>query len=307
MANSENRRFFRFPAILDNEPVKVSQEERILFQEDGTLDQQANKVQTNLAAKNPDTNNQTNHHEEATIAPSKSRPKPTYRKQSANFERPQTKEPVLGERYVHLKKTKENLTEQPIKKAASSKQAAVSPVKPEATTKSETNFYQERRYFKPKYIPSSPVPQKVEEATSLARIGTALKERKTNYLLIDHDEHFAPFHVKERESEPTIRKYRAQESDIPVTRKQYKRLKTDAGFLPDQSLGERLPKTRKEIQHAKKVAKESAVFLKKQEQETPKKKSRPNSRLEKTLSGIMEDEENKQGYNRYFEEPHDQL
>lgn len=162
--------------------------------------------------------------------------------------------------------------------------------------------YQTRAYFKPKHIPASVISDEGSEPRFNNRdVVKALQESKNDYLLMDHN-HESVFQTKQSEMDPTVRRFNPRdERPIPVTRRQLKQINKDASTLTEEELDKMLPKTRREIQEAKLSAKNATAYAKKQEQEKEVPVKKKNTRLEKSLSGIMEEESPQDKTNRYFD------
>lgn len=153
--------------------------------------------------------------------------------------------------------------------------------------------YQGRSHFVPKHIPASVIQEKPQPRFTKEEILNALKKEKDGYLLLE-DPLATAFENRQRvEKQPLEVK---RERPIPVTRQQFKKIKTDGTYSEDE-LERLLPKTRRELQQAK--ARNTTAYGKKKEAAERQQRNR-NSRLEKSLAGIMAENDQPIQGSQYF-------
>ncbi|WP_314065478.1 hypothetical protein [uncultured Vagococcus sp.] len=145
-----------------------------------------------------------------------------------------------------------------------------------ASSNAQPGKYKGRSYFVPKHIPASIVPEGVEPAYSKKEIIDRMKKPKASYLILEdnEDRSFQYDEIEKREiSEFEVRE---EETTIPFTRREFKQMKK--GSKNDETI--------------------PAITRKKKEQPDQTGK---NTRLEKSLSGIMEEETSQSIANKYFD------
>lgn len=145
-----------------------------------------------------------------------------------------------------------------------------------ATSNAQPGKYKGRSYFVPKHIPASIVPEGVEPAYSKQEIIDRMKKPKASYLILEDDEDQAFRYDEIEKREISEFEVREEETKIPFTRREFKQLKK--GSKNDDSI--------------------PAITRKKNEQ--PEQTAK-NTRLEKSLSGIMEEETSQSRSSKYFD------
>jgi hypothetical protein len=150
-------------------------------------------------------------------------------------------------------------------------------------------------YFVPTYVPASIIPDSDPEKPvfSETELLQAIKKDPASYLLLDDEP--AAFQVKKRENEPTVKKFNipSDAPEIPLTRRQYQKLKPNMERFDSDSL----PLSRTEIKHAKKNANSQTAYGKKVAAANQEKK---RAILDKPLSGIIEESGSQLENSKYF-------
>lgn len=93
----------------------------------------------------------------------------------------------------------------------------------------------QKKRFVPSYVPASVIPDKDENAISQEEILAAVKKDANSYLLFDTEP--TAYQVKEREEEPSVQKFHgAEKSHVKMTRGEYKKMGKKKGlFEPKDS------------------------------------------------------------------------
>ncbi|MFC0232778.1 hypothetical protein ACFFIF_02100 [Vagococcus entomophilus] len=275
---SESRKNFRFPAFDDNVGVKLPKKHhRVLFQDEVSKVEQEAVTATKTSVMSATAINET----------AKIRNKNHLINYGSKIEgSPQTKRKsaITAQKKLHATPA-----------VSGQNQAEYQPlVAKKAQTKEKREAlgsnYSDRGYFVPKHIPASMISeQKANRPVSKQALLESMKTAKHSYLLFDTTESSA---YGEKNKPNTL-------NEIPVTRKQFKKIKKDPMLSPKENFADTLPQTRTEIKQALLNAKNGTAYGKKQKKqvkETPQKRHR----LEKSLAGIMEENASSQA-NKYFD------
>lgn len=272
MGNTPNvkRKHFRFPAYDDESGVKLTTEPaRVLFEHDDVIPKQATAKQG--ASKKND------------YIPAS--------KRNVNYQE------ELSDHRQHLpeyksisEKRRSGITDTPKKKQLfCAKNVKVHTTPARTTTTSRSYQAPSRSYFRPKYIPASIIPDEQEPTFTDEELMTSMQKQQSAYLLFDDSE--AAFQVKQ-EGDPTVKKFNHPGTgEIPVTRRQYQQIKPEVGRFEDS---DNLPRSRKAFKQAKENARGETAYGKKQA-------DKGRQILDRSLSGIMEDEQVPPDDNKYFQ------
>lgn len=275
---SESRKNFRFPAFDDNVGVKLPKKhQRVLFQDEVSKVNQEAATDTKASVDSSTIIHETT--------------KTQNKNHSINY----------GSKIEKMRQTKKKTAVSAQKKLREThdvtrqNHAEYKPLLDKKTQTKENrealgSNYSDRGYFVPKHIPASMISeQKVNRLVSKQTLLESMKTEKNSYLLFDTTESSA---YGKKNKPNTL-------NEIPVTRKQFKKIKKDTFLSPKENFADALPQTRTEIKQALLNAKNGTAYGKKQKkqvEETPKKRHR----LEKSLVGIMEENTSNQA-NKYFD------
>lgn len=290
MENAQSKRkHFRFPAYDDELGVKLpSENERILFQDELVKQPMSSRtVEAVQPAKQKKTevtgdNNLTKEQQTQLERHRSNLPDYTAHNRESNVA-PKKKQNLFGTNpsggWTQTFKKKETTT-----------------TKSALTTRQIPSH--DSSYFVPKYIPASVIPEEVEAGPvfSEEELLQAMKKDQSSYLVMDNEP--AAFQVKQDEDEATVKKFNipSEAPEIPLTRRQYQKIKPDMERFGDSST---LPLSRKELKSAKKNAKNQTAYGKKVAEATQEKEKKRGI-LDKSLSGIIEDSSTELENSKYF-------
>lgn len=147
-----------------------------------------------------------------------------------------------------------------------------------STSNAQPGKYKGRSYFVPKHIPSSIIPVEVSPSYSRQELLDRMKKPKSSYIVMEEETDRAFQYDEIEKKEISSFEVKDEKNDIPFTRREFKKLKKEqVGVKEDNN---------------------TPAFTKKQQTE---KNANKNSRLEKSLSGIMNDETTQSKSNKYFD------
>lgn len=309
------RKHFRFPAYDDQVGVKLSTGNgRKLFQNEPLLNERGNLTAEGyreFESTNTNTNTTTNvATNTATTAPKQ--PAAVSKKQAAiaDLKQEHTKEQV-----EELKRHKLNLPDysthhnrviEPQKKPnlfgsmhKQSKETYESATFGRRTTgRKITSFNDSKKseapYFVPTYVPASVIPDEVPKFTEISDqdLLAAMKKDSTSYLILDNED---TLFREKRVEEPAVQKFNVpnEEPDIPLTRRQYQKIRPNMQRFDGTDTEQELPRSRTELKSAKK---QTSYAQKVSEAEQQQKKGI----MDKSLSGLIEDSSMEMTNSKYF-------
>lgn len=76
--------------------------------------------------------------------------------------------------------------------------------------------------FVPTYVPDSVVPEKKENIISQEELLAGMKKEANSYLLFDNDS--SAYRIKQNEDQPSVRRFNVSDTDVKMTRKEYKKI-----------------------------------------------------------------------------------
>ena len=185
-----------------------------------------------------------------------------------------------------------------------SKESFSSTTKPKSMTRKPmfNTASMERSYFVPTYVPASVIPdEKPNRKVSEDELLAAMKKEQSSYLLLDTDVQF----MEKGADDPTVQKFNLpnDEPDIPVTRRQYQKIRPNMEKFDTSGLEEDFPRSRKDLKSAKDKAKSQTAYGQKvseAEQKSQAEQTQKKGILDKSLSGIIEDSNLEMESSKYF-------
>lgn len=268
MEFADKRKNFRFPAFDDKEGVKLPRSNsRNLFSEEFKTPFSTNESIADMMEV-PEESGQ----EEVPVTPEPyvpAKPEPLKRESRPDFS---YQGPPMEDHVVEVKKP---VFYSDHRASLEKKLKSEKKVDSRSTSNVQPGKYKGRSYFVPKHIPASIVPVDVEPTFSKQEIIERMKKPATSYLIMDEEED-RTFQYDEIEKRD-ISEFEVQEEEakIPFTRREFKQLKKGGRKEDPESL--------------------PAITRKKNDQ------SDKNNRLEKSLSGIMEEEISQKKSSKYFD------
>ncbi|MBL1225652.1 hypothetical protein [Enterococcus sp. BWR-S5] len=297
------RKHFRFPAYDDQVGVKLATgSRRQLFQNEPLLNERGNLTGNGYQEFEPTMMNKNVPTNTATAAPKK--PAAVDQKQvhtkaqqeelkkhklnlpdySTNHSRviePQKKPNLFGNMHKQSKETFE-----------------ASSFGKRTTGRKITNFNDSKKmessYFVPTYVPASVIPDEVPELTEISdqELLAAMKKDSTSYLILDNED---TLFREKKTDDPAVQKFNVpnEEPDIPVTRRQYQKIRPNMQRFGGTDTEQDLPRSRTELKSAKN---QTSYAQKVSEAESQQKKGI----MDKSLSGIIEESSFEMDNSKYF-------
>lgn len=159
------------------------------------------------------------------------------------------------------------------------------------------DFQAKRSRFTPKHIPASVIEKQEnpEEKIDRQQLLAAMKHGHDDYLMFDFDDQ-ANFQVKSHEEDPSVREFRTPGKQITPSESVGSRraLKDNTKNIHDDDFS--MSRAMNTINRSEKHKNEETPYEKKQEE-----MKRKHSRLEKSLSGIMSEENPQLEKTSYFD------
>lgn len=296
------RKHFRFPAYDDQLGVKLPTENRRkLFQNEPLLNERGNLTADGYPEFEPTTINEPTtatatvaQKNQATAIDSKQahtkeqveelkRHKlnlPDYSTNHTRVLEPQKKPNLFGSMH---KKSKETFESSSFGKRS--------------TGRKITSFNDSKKtesYFVPTYVPASVIPDEVPEMAEItdSDLLAAMKKDSKSYLILDNEDTL--FREKKTE-EPAVQKFNVpnEKPDIPVTRRQYQKIRPNMQRFDGTDAEQDLPRSRTELKSAKN---QTSYAQKVSEAEKQQKKGV----MDKSLSGMIEDSSLEMDNSKYF-------
>ncbi|MGL4697421.1 hypothetical protein [Enterococcus larvae] len=300
------RKHIRFPAYDDQVGVKISTgSRRNLFQNEPLLTERGNITANGYQEFEP-TNAPT---PVATVAPTAPAAAPKTQTSTVDPKQTHTKEQV-----EELKRHKLNLPDysnnhsrviEPQKKPnlfgnmhkTSKESFDAASFGKRTTGRKITSFNDSKKtesYFVPTYVPASVIPDEVPEMAEISDqdLLTAMKKDSKSYLILDNED--VPFREK-RTEDPSVQKFNVpnEEPDIPLTRRQYQKIRPNMQRFGGADTDAELPRSRTELKSAKN---QTSYAQKVSEAENEQKKGI----MDKSLSGIIEESSLEMDNSKYF-------
>lgn len=152
----------------------------------------------------------------------------------------------------------------------------------------------ESSYFVPTYVPASVIPDEVPEMAEISdqELLAAMKKDSSSYLILDNED---TLFREKRTEDPAVQKFNVpnEEPDIPLTRRQYQKIRPNMQRFGENDAEAELPRSRTELKSAKN---QTSYAQKVSEAESQQKKGI----MDKSLSGIIEDSSMEMDNSKYF-------
>lgn len=294
--NNDKRKHYRFPAFDDEMGVKLSSgSHRVLFKDEVFLDDNTwgnsqgdsyNEFSENT--RSYETNNRDNQDRSAVMQKDEDL---FHSLDHLNFQQPIRQEPQMVQKPAEkLKRRPTGVYPQKDRANHSSYHRTTTvPQKKDRdfTVRDRVNDFQVKRsHFVPKHIPASLVGKKEgqEEKVDRQQLLAAMRHEQDDYLMFDFDDQ-TNFQVKQHEEDPSVQEFRHStvhegETASIVSRRA---LKDNNKNIHDEDFT--MSRVMNTINRSAKHKNDETPYEKKQEE-----MKRKNSRLEKSLSGIMSEE-----------------
>lgn len=268
---ADKRKNFRFPAFDDQEGVKLpkSNTRNLFGDEFDTLFSEPDSIAEVVEATYEE-----RYHQEIEVEPYV--PAKPQRLNRENYPDFSYQGPPIEDHVVEVKKP---VFYSDHRASLETKLTREKKVDPRSVTNAQPGKYKGRSYFVPKHIPASVAPVDVEPNYSKQEIIERMKKPKSSYLILDDDNDRTYQYDEIEKRDISEFETREEEVKIPFTRREFKQLKKGTRKSENEAL---IP----------------AITRKKHEKTEGVNK---NSRLEKSLSGIMEEETSQMRKSKYFD------